>query len=163
MWTPKPEVDDIVSETDPQAEAIYQACLDRINVLFWARDWDQLADSIAIPNRISAPDTERVFATHDEWIVNAKAARETFAQIGATEYHRLCRAARFTDDARAFIVGLHETYILRGSAFAIPAYRAFMHMRLCDDGTWRSHGLHSEQRETTLPTIHADQMKPLPR
>ncbi|MBY6119850.1 hypothetical protein [Mameliella alba] len=163
MWTPKPDAAELVSTTDPQAEAIYQAGLDRITNLFWARDWDQLADCIAVPNRIGAPDTERVFATLDEWIVTAKAARETFAQIGATEYHRLGRAARFTDEARTRIIGLHETYILRGSAFAMPAYRAFMLMRQEADGNWRSNGLYSEQRDTTLPTIHAERLKPLSR
>ena len=50
----------------------------------------------------------------------AMSARQSFADFGATEYHRVCRHARFGDDTARTITGMHETYILRGSTLATP-------------------------------------------
>lgn len=150
-------VHDAPQPSDPLAQAHYQTMLDRINRLFWARDWEALGGCISVPNRISSADTERVVDTLDEWLEIARAARQSFVQVGATEYHRICVEARFADATRTRITGLHKTYILRNSTLVLPVCNARMTL-VWADGVWRSSGLHTEARDQDLPTIHADRV-----
>lgn len=151
------EVRDVSKAGDPLAQAHYQKCLDRIAEHFWARDWEALGDCIAFPNHITSLDAERVVETRKEWLEIARAARESFVQVGATEYHRICIEASFADPSRTRITGTHKTYILRNSTLVLPVYHARMTM-VWSDGVWRSSGLHTESRDQDLPTIHADRM-----
>lgn len=145
--------------TDQLAQARYQDILDRINRHFWARDWEALGTCIAVPNYISSVDAQRRVDTLDEWLELAKAARQSFVQVGATEYHRICRRAHFTAPARTRITGVHETYIMRNSALVLPVYRARMRL-VWKDGAWLSEALHTDSSDHDLPTIHADRITP---
>ncbi|SMX35669.1 hypothetical protein [Maliponia aquimaris] len=148
---------DAPQPSDPLAQAHYQAMLDRINRHFWARDWQALGDCISVPNRISSLDAERVVDTIDEWLELARAARQSFVQVGATEYHRICTEARFDDAARTRITGAHKTYILRNSSLVLPVYCARMTLAWTD-GVWLSSSLFTASRDKDLPTIHADRV-----
>ncbi|WP_323768592.1 hypothetical protein [Antarctobacter sp.] len=149
--------EEILESSVPEAMAHYQAVIDEINEHFWNRDWTALTTRISVPNRITALDAARLIDTHEEWLTVARAARHGFNTMGISEYHRVCRGAYFVDLDEQQIVGFHETYILRGCVLAVPRFKGFMRMVL-RDGRWRSEGLHTEQREALLPTIHADQI-----
>ncbi|SNS57846.1 hypothetical protein [Antarctobacter heliothermus] len=141
----------------PEAVTIYQDTIDAIKKHFWVGNWDALVSCIAVPNRISALDTARVFETHEEWLNVTRAARTCFADQGVTEYHRICSGAFFMDATKQEITGFHETYILRGSALAAPRFKGYMRLVL-RDGRWQSQGLHTEQRDSVFPTIYADRL-----
>lgn len=155
-----PGAKELLAASQPGAVDIYQGALDIIGNLFWSRDWEPLRDHILVPNRITALDTERIVHSLDEWIHLAKAARESFVRLGATEYHRLCRSAWFEDEDCRRISGVHETFILRGSTLVMPPHQGFLMLWQCDDGRWRSDGLRADKRDTVLPTIHADRITP---
>lgn len=150
---------EIIDRSDPGAVARYQACIDAIKRDFWDRDWDALVAHIAVPNRMTAQDTARVFETRAEWRAVAQATRAGFADNGISEYHRICRGAFFIGGDRRTILGVHETYILRGSAFVVPPYHGYMRL-VRGAERWMSEGLHSDLRDTLLPTIHADRLVP---
>ncbi|WP_417208791.1 hypothetical protein [Antarctobacter sp.] len=147
----------IMESSVPRAVAQYQTVIDEINEHFWNRDWSALTTCISVPNRITALDAARLFDTHEEWLTVARAARDGFNTMGISEYHRVCRGAFFADPDERQIVGFHETFILRGCVLAVPRFKGFMRL-VQHGGRWRSEGLHTEQRETLLPTIHADQI-----
>ncbi len=143
----------------PAARARYQELLDQISTHFWAQDWASLEPFFVFPNRVSSKDAERVIDSFEACVAMMSAARDSYERIGAKEYHRLCRGARFTDGSQTEITGRHVTYILRDAQFVIRPYTGYL-TAVLHEGTWRAAGIHADKREADLPTIHADLLSP---
>lgn len=159
MFDPDPEKFLSVSGSsvarDPIAEKTYQVLIDAISTHFWNRDWDLLEFFMDMPNTVSADGKTRVFHSYAEFLPVLRESRANFDTLGVSEYHRLCRSARFEDAARTRIVGTHETFVLRGSAPVITPYTASIQAVWAGD-RWCSRGLISNKREADLPTLYPD-------
>ncbi len=142
-------------------EVIYQSFLDAFGALFWQRKWPEMETFIELPAHVSATDTSRVFEDFDSWVRARKLNRDVLDEMGVSEYHRICRTARFAAPAegasgkRLRVLGEHETYFMQGGQLMMDPLRSqltLVHL----DGNWRSAGIHSALREADLSLVYPE-------
>ena len=148
------------AETGPaacstEAMSLYQADLDIFGALFWACDWDALAGHVVMPVTLEAPDATRHYDRPEDWVAAMREVRAAFTRLGATEYHRLCRYARFLPGTPRMIEGTHETFVMRGGSLLMTPFPSGMRLVL-QDGGWRACWVRTEIRNRDLPTVFDD-------
>lgn len=134
---------------DP-ARAIYQTFLDDMGRLFWQQAWDRLVDYVVFPVRTTSPDGSRDYTSCDRWLDQKREARAVMAARGITEYHRVCKSARFDDTDPHVVTGVHTTYCLRGGTLVVQPFCSALELVWHDTG-WRSRAIRTDLRDVSLP------------
>lgn len=137
------------------ALGIYQENLDQVSAALWDRDLDLLLDHIGIPNRMATSDREIVISSREEMLVAMNDFRDFLADLGATEYRRVARSARFAPFAWDTIMGAHDTFITRnGEALRPPIAAGMTLLRI--DGRWKGVFIASDIHNALVPYVAED-------
>lgn len=142
-----------------EAIEIYQNHLDRMSARMWNNDFVGMSEMMYFPHRINLPGHSRVIGSAEEQQLDARAFRESLGALGATAYHRVCREARFADDARRRIVGRHKTYVMRGGSYLTDPYDCEMSLVPGDDGAWLADWITVSVRNTGMAYYHPDNVR----
>lgn len=137
------------------AKEIYQDNLDAVSRALWDRDLDFMLVHIALPNMMITLDSTVVIRTRAEMEEAMLHFRNHLANIGVGAYHRIANSAGFLPGRRDTIVGLHDTYIMRGGAFVVEPIPNQMTL-LKIDGLWKGARIEAMTRNSDCPFVSPD-------
>lgn len=144
-----------VDVTDPIA--IYQAVLDRLSRAALDGDRDIIRRHVRLPLVAATGAGPLTITTEAALMAYCLAYTHTLRQLGATDYIRIARTARFVAPDR--IEGLHYTHVIRGSDRIVAPYAS--RMALAEGaGGWAvveaNHSLAAEEVPPPLPAADGD-------
>ena len=140
-----------------KAKHIYQISLDDLTERFWVGDGAAVAALAAYPHHMATLDGTMTLDSPEQMIEAVGHFRAFLAGTGATEYHRICTGAEFTDDGNG-IFGTHMTYVLRGTIFAVPPYANTQRLVRSDHG-WLSASITADVQNRTCSILSPAQLR----
>lgn len=139
-----------------QARACYQTNLDAVSRALWTRDVDLMLRHISLPSEMMTADTRVVVASAEEMSILANEFRDVLEAMGADDYVRTCRSARFVPGQPDIIEGDHDTAILRRGTLLRPVIRNRMTLVRTGRGEWQALRIMAESRNSETPIISPD-------
>lgn len=144
------------------AAEIYQANLDAVSRMLFAGDLDRIGCHIAVPCAVHTQDSSQRIEQLDDLMVMLREQRDCLRRLGATEYHRICIEAEFTDPTGLRIRGHHRTYLLRGGSYLMEPYPCEQQIELQGDD-WKALDLNCQMRNSELTLVGPQLMEHLRR
>jgi hypothetical protein len=137
----------------PQAaQAIYQKVLDLLSHAALRGDTEILTRHIRLPFALATERGECVLTTEPELIAYCLSFTESLRRLGATDYVRIAREARFLGPDR--IEGVHYSHTIRRAERLIAPYASRMLIER-KDGVWAvvkaNHTLRNEKLPFDMP------------
>ncbi|MCU0903362.1 MAG: hypothetical protein MUE83_05750 [Tabrizicola sp.] len=141
---------------DITAAAIYQANLDAVSTALWTADLQLALQHLALPNQTVTADAEYVMTSPDDVHIILTEFLAGLRAMGADNYLRVCRSARFMTANEDMIVGEHDTFLLREGQLLRPPYLNIMTLIRSVDGRWLGCRIEAAERNTAVPIISPD-------
>jgi hypothetical protein len=123
--------------TPSVATEAYQANLDAVSYILMSGDFSEIATHLALPTEVRIDDVRLHLDSVEDIVAMLSEQRESVLRMGATEYHRICTGAEFTDPEQTRIEGTHTTYILEGGTYLMSPYPCRQWLRF-QTGVWRA-------------------------
>jgi deoxycytidine triphosphate deaminase len=124
---------------------IYQAHLDTVSKMIWAREFEPLAQMMVYPHELLIGETVEVVDSPEAFVAWASSFRHSLEELGATAYHRVAIAAAFRGNAEDEIDGFHRVYVLNGASHLIEPYSSEAKLQK-RDGAWLGSGVRATLR-----------------
>lgn len=140
------------------AQEEYQTFLDTSAALMMRGDYKELATYFHYPNRIETLDGMMDFHKAEDTIVAIKEFEAYIRRSGGSDFLRVCREARFTDEDRTTMTGQHETYILKGATYVVQPYLNEMTL-IWKDGRWQGKTFRALAVNATVPILSPRQLR----
>jgi hypothetical protein len=119
--------------TDAEAHQLYQGHLDAATRLVLEGNTEAFCDYVALPYVYRTGAGEQICETGEEMQQDIGDIHAWLRSIGATDYYRIARRARFV--GQDMIEGYHLTYALRGAIPLVEPYSSRMILRRVE-GRW---------------------------
>lgn len=115
------------------AQDIYQSFLDQITKVLLSYDVESYCKHVTLPFAFRTGAGEVVIETKEDLIFDMTEIYDWLQSHGVTDYHRICRSARYLPNGD--IDGVHVTYALNTAITVIPPYANRCILRRVD-GNW---------------------------
>ena len=117
------------------AREIYQDYLDHVSRAVWQCHFNVVAEAMFYPHLMLTLDETRLIEGPEQLITELTGFRRCLSELGAREYHRICRRADYSASDATEIEGAHETFVLRGAQPVVGPYLNDMTLVL-REGRW---------------------------
>lgn len=141
-----------------RAADLYQTFLDSSSKIFWARDFEGLAAMMVYPHTMETLDGDLRFDTTDQMIEAGHEFRGYLDRMQAQDYVRLCKSAHFVPGREDQIIGVHESYVMRGGTYVVDPYRNEMCLEW-HDGSWKGAGIRAQVSNVDVPILSPKQLR----
>jgi hypothetical protein len=111
---------------------------------------------LALPNQTVTADAEYVMTSPDDVHIILTDFLAGLRAMGADNYLRVCRGARFLAGKEDVIVGEHDTFLMRAGEVLRPPYLNVMTLVRSEDGRWLGCRIEAAERNTAVPIISPD-------
>ncbi|MFN0113363.1 MAG: hypothetical protein ACKVPY_01655 [Paracoccaceae bacterium] len=149
--------------TPETAQAIYQKILDLLSYAALLGDTELLTRHIRLPFAFATEGGEFALRTEPELIAYCLSFTETLRHLGATDYIRIAREARWLAPDR--IEGVHYSHTIRRAERLVAPYASRMIVEQ-KDGVWAvtraNHKLTNDRVPITIPKPAASGETPPP-